>query len=115
MGGSVAAPVRRAASQAKPGGGGVFDADNCFASGPTLLERGAGDPITGLQRATFAYFWALRSKSKSARRDETLFIKPIDCNGYGLGGKAIVPFHHSCCACPPRSPHAMVDEPGTTL
>jgi hypothetical protein len=38
--------LRRAASRAKPGGGGVFDADNCFASGPMLLERGAGDPIT---------------------------------------------------------------------
>ncbi len=36
----------------------------------TSAPQWAGDPITRLQRAIFAYFWALRSKSKSARRDE---------------------------------------------
>jgi len=67
--------LRRPASRAKPGGSGVFDASNCFASGSMLLARGAGDPITRFQRAIFAYFWALRSKSKSARRDEIILYQ----------------------------------------
>ena len=63
-----------------PAGAESSTAPNCFASGPMLLARGAGDPITGLQRAPFAYFWALWSKSKSRRRSE------IFCNSSSAAG-----------------------------
>jgi hypothetical protein len=48
-------------------------ADNCFASRPVHTASCRGRPITGLEKASFAYFWTPWPKSKSRRRSETLW------------------------------------------
>jgi hypothetical protein len=76
MGGSVAAPVASGRDRAKLGGGGVFDADNCFGSGPMVLARGAGDPITRLDERSLLPFG--RSGPKGSRPEGTkLFCQCI--------------------------------------
>ena len=42
-------------------------ADNCFASRPFHTASCCGRPITGLYKASFAYFWTPWPKSKSRR------------------------------------------------
>jgi hypothetical protein len=44
-------------------------ADNCFASRPVHTASCRGRPITGLIKASFAYFWTPWPKSKSRRQE----------------------------------------------